>query len=198
MIKNIKHKRNKGVALVTVIMFCILLICMLSILFHNSKTKKGSHELQYDSTRALMAANTAVQLAVYKYRVLTAEYYRINTFELEKIIQVKNAGNQPAAGHVEILDLAKKVWISDLITKDPPNINDLPSDYNKTINYIKKNFENYISNEKKDINFGIDSFDLISYNNDGYTKDYIKIKAWGSCNNIRKEVEEVIETSIVR
>ncbi len=196
--KIIKHKKNKGVALVTVIMFCILLICMLSILFHNSRTKKGTHELQYDSTRALMAANTAVQLAVYKYRVLTAEYYRINTFELEKIIQIKNAGNQPEAEHITRLELAKNVWISDLITKNPPSINDLPNDYNKTVNYIKKNFENYISEEKKDIDFGIVSFDLISSNDDGYTKDYIKIKAWGSCNNIRKEVEEVIETSIVR
>ena len=68
------NKKNKrGIAIVSVIMLCTVLITMLSFLFYNTRTKKSTQEFQYDTTRALMAANAAVELAVYKYRVLSSE-----------------------------------------------------------------------------------------------------------------------------
>ena len=80
---NNRINNRRGVAIVSVIIFCTVLVTMLSFLFINTKTKKSSQEFQYDTTRALMAANTAVQLAIYKYRVLSSDYYKINELELK-------------------------------------------------------------------------------------------------------------------
>ena len=192
MIKNKVSKNNRGIALISVILFCSLLITMLGVLFHNTKHKSGTQDYQYDSTKALMAANIAVQLAVYKYRVLTSEYYKINELELDIISKGSNA----EASEIEKLEKAKKIWLSDLRT-NPEVIDNLPGDSRNPTLIIRENIKNFIA-DNKNLEFGVDSFSLISSDDDGYTKDYIKIKAWGSCDRVRKDIEELIETSIVR
>ncbi len=192
MIKNKVSKNNRGIALISVILFCSLLITMLGVLYHNTKHKSGTQDYQYDSTKALMAANIAVQLAVYKYRVLTSEYYKINELELDIISKGSNA----EASEIEKLEKAKKIWLNDLRT-DPEVIDNLPGDSRNPTLIIRENIKNFIA-DNKNLEFGVDSFNLISSDDDGYTKDYIKIKAWGSCDGVRKDIEELIETSIVR
>ena len=188
--KSINNKR--GVAIVGVILFCTVLVTMLSFLFYNSRTKKSTQEFQYDTTRALMAANAAVQLAVYKYRVLSSEYYKINELELDLRIQNKDL-NDP------LLMKGKNIWLSDLCTKVSPNINSESgeSQYNLTASKVKRTFDNF-AEDGNNYDFGVSSFELVSLEKNGYTKDYIKIKAWGTYKHVRKDVEELIEVSIVR
>ncbi len=192
--KNIRRffKGKRGVALVGVILFCTVLITMLSFLYYNTKVKRASQVFQYDTTRALMAANAAVQLAIYKYRVLPSEYYKINEIELD--LRLKNQSLDS-----EELVYAKNIWLRDLCTKSDPasdENNDLKEE-NSAVTTIKKCFGDF-TNEGKDYDFGVSSFELVSLNKNGYTKDYIKIKAWGMYNNKRKDVEELIEISVVK
>ena len=186
------NKNKRGVAIISVIMFCTVLVTMLSFLFINTKTKKSTQEFQYETTRALMAANTAVQLAIYKYRVLSSDYYKINELELKLRAQKKDL-NDP------LLVKSKNIWLSDLCTKVKPDINSESGEnpYNMTASKIKRNFDHF-SEEGENYNFGVSSFELVSLEKNGYTKDYIKIKAWGTYRHTRKDVEELIEVSIVR
>lgn len=188
---NIRNKR--GVAIVSVIMLCTVLITMLSLLFYNTRSKKSTQEFQYDTTRALMAANSAVELAIYKYRVLSSEYYKINEMELKARIQNKNLDEYP------LLVYSKNVWLSDLCTKIKADINSESgeNEHNLTATKIKRNFDHF-SEEGENYNFGVSSFELVSLEKNGYTKDYIKIKAWGTYRHTRKDVEELIEVSVVR
>ena len=187
-----QFKGKRGIALVGVILFCTVLITMLSLLYYNTRSKRGSQEFQYDTTRALMAANAAVQLAIYKYRVLPSEYYKINEIELE--LRIKNLSLDS-----EKLVCAKNIWLRDLCTKSNPDSeenNDLKEE-NFAVTNIKKCFGDF-SAEGKDYDFGVSNFELVSLDKNGYTKDYIKIKAWGMYNNKRKDVEELIEISVVK
>ena len=192
ILKNKFIKNKRGVAIIGVILFCTVLITMLSFLFYNTRTKKSTQEFQYDTTRALMAANAAVQLAMYKYRVLSSEYYRINEIELDL-----RANNQSLDG--EDLIKGKTIWLSDLCTKVSPDINaeSGENEFNSTATKIKMNFDHF-SDEGVNYNFGVTSFELVSLEKNGYTKDYIKINAWGTYRHVRKDVEELIEVSIVR
>ena len=187
-----KNKNNRGVAIVSVILFCTVLITMLSFLFYNTRTKRNTQEFQYDTTRALMAANTAVQLAVYKYRVLSSEYYRINELEL-------SLRSQNQSLDAPELVVGKTTWLSDLCTKVSPDIGaeSGENEFNFTATKIKRNFDHF-SEEGENYNFGVSSFELVSLEKNGYTKDYIKIKAWGTYRHVRKDVEELIEVSVVR
>ena len=193
-------RKRRGVALVSVILLCTVLVCMIGFLYYNTRSKKASYNFQYDTTRALMAANAAVQIAVYKYRVLPSEYYKINELEV-KIKLANEVGDASAFGSITIsindlkakLAKAKEIWLSDLTTKPKENSTEINR---RTALRIKEYYEKFAKD--KEFEFGVDSFDLVSYDNDGYTKDYIKIKAWGSYNGMRKDVEELIEVSVVR
>ena len=186
---NIKNKR--GIAIVSVIMLCTVLITMLSFLFYNTRIKRNTQEFQYDTTRALIAANTAMQLAIYKYRVLSSEYYRINDLEID--LRSRNQS-------LDAPDLVKgkTIWLSDLHTKQSfDSVDNEANEYNSTAVKIKQYFNDFAS-ENKEYDFGVSSFELVSLEKNGYTKDYIKIKAWGSYNKVRKDVEELIEVSVVK
>ena len=184
-----KLKNKRGVAIVSVILLCTVLITMLSFLFYNTRIKKNTQEFQYDTTRALMAANAAVELAVYKYRVLSSEYYKINELELS----LRSANESLDAP--DLVNM-KNIWLSDLCTNNILE-GEANNGFNSTAKRIKEKFNNF-TGEDKSYDFGVSSFELVSLEKNGYTKDYIKIKAWGTYNNVRKDVEELIEVSVVK
>ena len=144
-------KGKRGIALVGVILFCTVLITMLSLLYYNTRSKRGSQEFQYDTTRALMAANTAVQLAIYKYRVLSSEYYKINDIELD--LRSKNQSLDS-----EELLYGKNTWLGDLCTKSDPasdENNDLKEE-NFAVTNIKKCFGDFSAEGKEKLATNID------------------------------------------
>lgn len=174
------RKLNKrGVALVSVMLLCTAIVTMLSVLAYNSKTKKATQTFHYETTKALMAANAAIQLATYKYRALPSEYYKIQEMEIQQRISRTNDPN---------LAQAKQVWLSDLNSES------------EAVGPIKSAMNSFcIVNDPKlvaTITFAVDSFDLVSSEDTGYTQDYIRIKAWGKCGTMRKDVEELIQVTI--
>lgn len=172
----ITHKR-RGIALAVVMVFCIAILGLVSVLVFNTRAQRGSHASQYDSTRALMAATAALQLAIYKYRVLPSEYYKIHKLDV-----LKRAATADAAT-IAILDAAKTAWMADFQSKTPGS----PAAKIKT---------ELDANTKANHSFGVEEFSLVSRTATGYTKDYLKIRAWGAIGDARKVLEELVEVRI--
>lgn len=179
MSRNRRKHNKQGIALVSVMLLCTAIVTMLSVLAYNSKTKKATQTFHYETTKALLAANAAIQIATYKYRALPSEYYKIQEMEIQQ--RISGVSNPKLAE-------AKQVWLSDLNSESAE------------IGLIKETMNSFcIVNDPKavaTITFAVDSFDLVSSEETGYTQDYIRIKAWGKCGAMRKDVEELIQVTI--
>lgn len=75
--KQDKIFRRKGVAILIVLVLSVALLGFVTVLVKNAGSQKTAHTGQYVRARALMAARTAMQLAIYKYRVLLSEFYKV-------------------------------------------------------------------------------------------------------------------------
>ncbi len=173
-----KPDKRQGVAIAVVLVFCTAILALLAVLLMNTRQQRGVHEKQYEQTRALMAARSAVQLAIYKYRVLPSEYYRIDQLSID----VKN-GADPGE-----LNSARTMWLNDFQTANP----DTPAAK------IKEHLEGTVVAPSVAVyEFGVEEFDLVSRSVGGYyTQDYLRIRAWGSFNDTRRTLEELIEVKI--
>lgn len=177
--------KRSGVALVGVMMLCASLLAMLALLYSNTRTKRDSQSFQDATTRALMIANAVTQLAAYKFRVLPSEYYAI--IELERQEKVTTDIEKRSRLQNEIKE-AKDIWLKDFSPQTSDTAKAIKDEFDKHSKISDSSIEKH--------DFGIDSFDLISLENNGYSKDYIRIKAWGSYNGTRKDVEELIEVNL--
>lgn len=172
----INRNSRSGLALAVVMVFCIAILGLVSVLVFNTRSQHGSHSKQYETTRALMAATAAVQLAIYKYRVLPSEYYKIHKLEEDK----RSAADPSAyAG----LNAAKTAWMADFQSETP----------NSPAEKIKRELD---ANTGASHDFGVEEFSLVSRTASGYARDYLKIRAWGSASDSRKVVEELVEVKI--
>jgi hypothetical protein len=174
--------RRKGVAIAVVLVFCTAILGLLTVLMMNSRHQRGSHSMQYDQTRALMAARSGIQLAIYKYRVLPSEYYRIHQMAMD----IKNGGGNPAE-----FNATREMWLRDFRSESP----DTPAAR------IKAHLDAGVSILPGDppagsYEFAVEEFDLISRSLAGYTQDYLRVRAWGSFRGTRKTMEELIEVKI--
>lgn len=66
-----------GMAIIIVLILSVVLMVSIGTMFSLTKQQRGTHEHIFAQTRALMAAKSAVQLALYKFRVLPSEFYRL-------------------------------------------------------------------------------------------------------------------------
>ena len=174
--------RKKGIALAVVLVFCTALLGFITILLMNTRHQKGSHAKQYEQTRALMAARSAMQLAVYKFRVLTSEFYKIH--EIEK--QLRLSGGDP--GIQAKLDAFNNIWLADMATDaagSPAEKIKNSLDAVDTLNITGGH------------SFKVEEFKLVTKQNEGYIKDYLKIRVSGTYGNSEKILEDLIEVQIV-
>ncbi|OGK06710.1 MAG: hypothetical protein A2W80_04410 [Candidatus Riflebacteria bacterium GWC2_50_8] len=175
--------RRKGVAIAVVLVFCTAILGLLTVLMMNSRHQRGSYSMQYDQTRALMAARSGIQLAIYKYRVLPSEYYRIHQMALD----VK-AGAPP-----DEFNTTRDMWLYDLKSENA----DTPAAK------IKAHLDISAGGGPDAVaagsfEFGVEEFDLVSRSLHGYTQDYLRVRAWGSFRGTRKTMEELIEVKIAQ
>jgi hypothetical protein len=183
--KRYRVTNRQGVAIAVVLVFCTAILGFLTILLMNTRQQRGTFTMQYEQTRALMAARAAIQLAIYKYRVLPSEYYRINQMAND----IKNGTGDPAA-----FDIARIMWLHDFQTEhiDTPAAR------------IKMHLDSGVHggpvgpDNPGSFAFGVEEFDLVSKTSHGYTKDYLRIKAWGSFKGTRKTLEELVEVKIAQ
>lgn len=180
---NLAKNRRKGIAIVMVLAFCVGILGLVTVLVMNTQFHKGSHELQFEQTRALMAAKAAIQLAIYKFRVLPSEFYKIHEIEMELKTNYSDEGQKK-------LKFFKDKWLQDLNSE----VKDSPAAK------IKEKMDSISPPNKepdKGHNFKVEECKLVSRKDKGYIKDYIKIRAVGSYKGATKVLEELIEAKVV-
>lgn len=168
---------RKGVALAVIMVFCIAILGLVTVLVFNTRSHRGSHTYQQDASRSLMAATAAMQLAIYKYRVLPSEYYKIHALEMQK-----NKGTADAAA-INALNILKTAWMADFQSDNAGS----------PAARIKAKIDQSTGGNHS---FGVEEFSLVSKTAQGYTRDYLKIRTWGAAGDTRKVLEELIEVRI--
>jgi hypothetical protein len=174
MMKN----KKKGMALPVVVVLCMIFLGFATILVINSKSQRGNHSGQLEKTRAIMAAKAALQVAIYKFRVLPTEFYKIHELKMKAL---KDPSELPRANK------AYSVWVSDFDT----SIKDSPA------NKMKKTLDSMLPDDLS-YDFGVEEFRLASSDGKGYEKDFIQIKAWGTYGKEKRALEEIIEIQIAK
>ncbi|MDN5279695.1 MAG: hypothetical protein PWR01_3660 [Clostridiales bacterium] len=183
------HQQKRGVAIAVVLVFCVAILGLVTVLVMNTRHHKGSHSVQYDQTRALMAARAAMQLAIYKFRVLPSEFYKIH--ELEKALKMNPTDPVLLAKLKEF----NKIWVTDFDSE----VADSPA-------AKIKHYMNSADNKGRAVDapkdtgykFRVEEFRLVSRKNKGYVKDYIKIRTLGIYGTSQKVLEELIEVQIAK
>lgn len=154
---------KRGVAILVVLVLSIALLGFVTVLVKNTGAQKTAHTGQYVRARALMAAKTAMQLAIYKYRVLLSEFYKVK--------------DDPA--------IYEPTWLSDFNTSDTS----APA-------FKLRKMLNDLLPDDLDYDFGVAEFKIASKGDEGYSKDYVQITAWGKYGDFKKVIQELIEVEI--
>ena len=164
-----------GFALPMVFLFISLLVVFVTIMITGSRQQTTTHVLLEHQTRALLGAKTALQLAIYKFRMLPAEFFLIPTIADETTRQ-------------EFLD----VWMNDLDSA----FADSPAE--QAWEKLRREFPGEDLPDQSQFNFGVISFEKVSIPDQKnlYTKDYVRIVAWGTYKNQTKTLEEFLEVTL--
>ncbi|MBF0545382.1 MAG: hypothetical protein HQM08_13160 [Candidatus Riflebacteria bacterium] len=128
--------------------------------------------------RAMLAAKSVIQLAIYKFRVLPNEYY-------EMIHWTKPFPGSPLDDHLR--ELFCGGWVNDF--NSSMRIPNCPAFL------IMQEFSN---SDSCQYSCGINAMELISKSDHGYVKDYIRIEAFGACGKEKQVIEELIEIGITK
>jgi len=166
-----------GFALVTLLLFMMVLLTFVGLLHFSSRGQKGVHTRLFDQTKALMAARAAVELAVYKYRMLPAEFYKVNRLL-----------HAPMTSTAE-RDFFSAAWMNDFSGPSAAMPGGFVSPARVIIDEMRR--------ETGDpIDLGVDGCELVTRKESGYVKDFLRVKAWGSCNGERKTLEQLVEVEV--
>jgi hypothetical protein len=175
------NKNKQGVAIAVVLVFCTGILGLVTVLVMNTSFHKGSHVQQFEQSRALMAAKSAMQLAIYKFRVLPSEFYKIQ--EIEN--QLKD--NPGDADLIAALNHYTTIWKADLNSEVPDSPAETIAAFLDTVDQTGPDRKH---------SFVVEEFKLVSKKDKGYVKDYLKISATGQFADTRKALEELIEVQI--
>ncbi len=170
------RNNKKGMALPIVVILCTIFLGFSSVLIINSRSQRGNHSEQLDKTRAIMAARAGLQIAIYKFRVLPTDFYKIHKKRMEALLNPAKLAEA---------NKAYSIWVGDFDT----SIDGSPA------NKMKKTLDSMLPDDLS-YDFGIEEFRLASSDGKGYVKDFIQIKAWGSYGKEKRTLEEIIEIQI--
>jgi hypothetical protein len=173
-------REKSGVALVAVLGFCTAILGFVGVMHFNMKTKTHTQKNHYENTKALWAATSGLQLALYKYRVLPSEYYYIQELE------VKRRAMTITAVELILLRRAKDLWLRDLNSAVDDSVAAQTCAHLDTIT----------GENTGTFGFEIESFDLVSNEGSGYIKDFLRVRAMGRYKSTKRILEDMVEISI--
>ena len=176
-----KYANKRGVAVILVLMVSAALLALITVLVFNTRNQKSDFEFDYDRTKASLAAKAALQLAIYKFRVLPTEFYKIHELAL------KAGSSSSGSATQNSFKKSLNIWLSDLQSATPG----APSQ--KILSYLNGNNE-----ASGKFSFGIDEFRIVSQGDKSYVRDYVKIRAWGKYGKAKQVLEELIEIQIAK
>ncbi|RCK76712.1 MAG: hypothetical protein OZSIB_3304 [Candidatus Ozemobacter sibiricus] len=160
---------RRGFALAMVLVLTIGLLVFVSVLFFRSRAQRdtfGQLELQ---AKALAAARGIMQMALYKFRVLPTEFYQVAS-------AVRELPPAQAAPYTSI-------WLAEMDSERDGPIARRLTDALKL-------------HDGRTYRVGINRFELITREDTGYRRDFIKIEAWGQCETEKKIIEELLEVEV--
>lgn len=179
-IKSFKRS-DRGMAIAIVLVLCTALMGLVLVLVFNTRRLSDSREFFNDDARAYMAARSAVQLAIYKYRTLPREFYKIDELEKRRRIYLSD-GYEMSDDDLDRLEQYKAIWLHDMDSRNA----DTPA------HVIAESLDKFVADGHH--TFVVEEVELLSHG--GYTNDFIKIRAWGEFNGHRQDLEEMIEISV--
>lgn len=171
---------RRGIAIAVVLVFCVGILGLVGVLVMNTRFQKGSHSIQYQQTRALMAAKAAMQLAIYKFRVLPSEFYKLH--KLEKAL--KDSPGDPVL-FAKVREF-ERIWNLDFDSE----IAGSPA---AKIKQRMNSADDQIVGPQHA--FRVTEFKLVS-SGSRFEKDYLKIRTVGIYGTSQKILEELIEIQV--
>jgi hypothetical protein len=172
--------KKRGVALVAVLGFSTAVLGLVAVLHFNMRAKTHTQTNHYEHTRALWAATSGLQLALYKYRVLPAEYYYLQELE------IKRRAENITAPELLALRRAKEIWLGDLNSAIDDTV----------AAQVCAHLDAIASETVGTFGFEIEQFDLVSNEGSGYIKDFLRIRAMGRYKKTKRVLEDMVEISI--
>ena len=168
---------RRGMAIIVVLVMSLAFLSLAGILFFYTGSQRVSHENLVKQTKAMMAAKAAVQLAVYKYRVLPREFYLYQ--DALKPGPLVTVGLPPPAS-ADVVD----AWMGDLSSQNGGVFASLAARLAA------------VDPEGGTYQMRVTKFDLISKASQGYQQDFLRIEAWGDYDGDRKTIEEFVEIQV--
>ncbi len=161
-----RRSLRKGFAMVVVLLLSMVLLMLITSLFFRSNQQKSTLPYNHDQTKALFVAKGILQLALYKVKVLPADFYKAHIAALNGRPEQYNRWMIDFDVHTAD-SIAHKI-----IAKIPDEIIDAPI-----------------------YDAGISSFS-VRMKQSGFQHDLVFIAAWGKCRNQVRTVENLVEVNI--
>ena len=166
---------RKGFALASVLLLSTVLMIFVGSLFFRVRSQRSTLPSINMQTKALALAKGVMQIALYKIKVLPAEFYRANAI-------LKSSGADPMDMDNDISRFFA-VWLADFndqIATSPVHnlIQSLPD------------------KDKHAYRAGVSVFSIQKSKDSGFKKDLVRITTWASCNDEKKTFESLVEVDI--
>lgn len=161
-----RSPQRRGVALVAVLFLALTLFVLVAAMLFRTGAQKPVQSRLEEQARAIAVAKGAVQIAILKFKTLPTEFYRMD------------AARKNAATDTALADL----WMADF----DPGIATSP-------------MARYLGQLPDRGNFRLEArvidYSLQASAIGGYTEDYVRIVAEGSCLDEKQRIEELVKVT---
>ncbi|MBF0500467.1 MAG: hypothetical protein HQM09_10065 [Candidatus Riflebacteria bacterium] len=155
-----------GFALPMVLMLSTALIVMLGTMLFNSQSQKPTHDILFDQARASTIARGVMQLAIYKFRMLPAEFFRTDEIASDCPLNVP---------------FFQSTWMADFDSKIATS----------PVTLLKNSFQGC-----QDLGVATFTRIVMSSPGQEYTKDVLRIVTFATVNQQTKTLEETFEIKL--
>ena len=151
-----------------VLLLSVALLAFLGVLFTRTVSQRGTHSTLEDQAKALLGAKALLQAAIYKYRVLPSDFFRIKEEEGDPIKQ-----NTLYQAWVADFDASYASSPARAIQDSVPGITDIGlATWPSIVNFSKPGMQ--------------------------YKQDFMRVRTYAVYNGFRKEIEELVELHVTQ
>jgi hypothetical protein len=162
-------------ALPTVLLLSTVMMMMIGTLFFRTRSQRTILPRINLQTKALALSKGVMQLALYKVKVLPAEFYRANAL-------LKSSGVDPDDTENDINQFFAH-WMSDF-------------DDQIATSPVQQMIQRLPDRGKHTYRAGVAVFSIQKSKDAGFKKDLVRITSWASCDEEKKTFESLIEVDI--
>ena len=168
-------RRRRGIALPAVLLLATVLMMMVGTLVFRSRSRRTILPRINLQTKALALSKGVMQLALYKVKVLPAEFYRATGI-------LNNAPADP-----DTWDAATRTFVESWRADFDDQIATSP---------VRQMIQSLPDNTLHAYRAGVSQFSIQKSKDSGFKKDLVRITTWASCDDERKTLESLVEVDI--